>query len=50
MDRLGAPKGAHGVARHHACVIELTDIAAGALMLLTVALLAVMIWAGTHQH
>jgi hypothetical protein len=31
-------------------VLELTDIAAGALMLLTVALLAVMIWAGTHQH
>jgi hypothetical protein len=50
MDRLGAPKEAHGVAREYGCVIELTDIVAGALMLLTVALLAVMIWAGTHQH
>jgi hypothetical protein len=38
------------VARDHGRVIELTDILAGALMLLTVALLAVMIWAGTHQH
>jgi hypothetical protein len=50
MDRLGAPKGTQGVARDDGCVIELTDILAGALMLLTVALLAVMIWAGTHQH
>jgi hypothetical protein len=31
-------------------VVELTDILAGALMLVTVALLAAMIWAGTHQH
>jgi hypothetical protein len=50
MDRFDAPKGAHGIARHYACVVELTDILAGALMLVTVALLAVMIWAGTHQH
>jgi hypothetical protein len=31
-------------------VIELPDILAGALVLLTVALFAAMIWAGNHQH
>jgi hypothetical protein len=31
-------------------VIEFADIFAGALVLFTVALLAAMIWAGTHQH
>jgi len=31
-------------------VIELSDIFAAGLMLLTVALFAAMIWAGNHQH
>jgi hypothetical protein len=31
-------------------VIELSDIVAAALALLTVAVFAAMIWAGNHQH
>jgi hypothetical protein len=31
-------------------VIELPDIFAAALMILTVALFAAMIWAGNHSH
>lgn len=31
-------------------VIDLPDIFAAALLLLTVALFAAMIWAGNHQH
>ena len=31
-------------------VIDLPDIVAAALLLLTVALFAAMIWAGNHQH
>jgi len=31
-------------------VIELPSLLAGALVLLTVALFAAMIWAGNHQH
>ena len=31
-------------------VIDLPDILAAALTLLTVALFAAMIWAGNHQH
>jgi hypothetical protein len=50
MDRLPGRKAALWIRRDDAGVIEFADIVAGALMLLTVALLAVMIWAGTHQH
>jgi hypothetical protein len=38
------------LARNHARVIELSDVFAVAVMLLTVALFAAMIWAGNHQH
>jgi hypothetical protein len=31
-------------------VIDLPDVLAAALTLLTVAVFAVMIWAGNHQH
>jgi hypothetical protein len=31
-------------------MIELTDIVAASLALLTVAVFAAMIWAGQHQH
>jgi hypothetical protein len=31
-------------------VLDLPNIAAGVLVLLTVALFAAMIWAGNHQH
>jgi len=31
-------------------MIDLPDMFAGALVLLTVALFAAMIWAGNHQH
>lgn len=33
-----------------AVMIELTDVAAALLALLTVALFAAMIWAGHHSH
>jgi hypothetical protein len=36
--------------RNHGRVIDLPDVFAVALMLLTVALFAVMIWAGNHTH
>jgi hypothetical protein len=50
MNRFADPEPQHGPARDHARVIELSDVAAVALMLLTVALFSVMIWAGNHQH
>jgi hypothetical protein len=39
-----------GVARDHARVMELHDAFAAALVLLTVAVFAAMIWAGNHSH
>ena len=39
-----------GRATTMARVIDLPDIVAAALLLLTVALFAAMIWAGNHQH
>jgi hypothetical protein len=50
MARLGAAKAAQRLARNHACVIDLPNIFAVAVMVLTVALFAAMIWAGNHQH
>jgi hypothetical protein len=47
---LGDRKAAHRVTRHDARVIDLPDVFAGLLMLLTVALFAAMIWAGNHRH
>lgn len=40
-------KGARGIIRR---VIDLPDIFAASLALLTVAVFAAMIWAGNHQH
>jgi hypothetical protein len=39
-----------GVARDHGRVIELDDAFAAAVVLLTVAVFAAMIWAGNHSH
>jgi hypothetical protein len=39
-----------GVAGNHGRVIELHDAFAAALVLLTVAVFAAMIWAGNHSH
>jgi hypothetical protein len=44
------PKAPQRIRRHDGSVIELPDIFAVALMLLTVVLFAAMIWAGNHQH
>ena len=44
------PKAAHRRGRNHDSVIELPDIFAAALALLTFAVFAALIWAGNHQH
>ena len=43
-------KAPHGSARNHVSVIELPDIFAAALALLTFAVFAALVWAGNHQH
>jgi len=47
---LARPEILERPARDDACVIDLGDIFAVALMLLTVAVFATMIWAGNHRH
>jgi hypothetical protein len=47
---LGGAKAPQRLARNHARVIDLPNIFAVALVILTVALFAAMIWAGNHQH
>ena len=49
-ENFGRAEAPHGIGWLTGIVIELPDILAGALMLLTVALFAAMIWAGNHQH
>jgi hypothetical protein len=44
------PDAAQCLTRNHARVIDLPDIFAVAIMLLTGALFAAMIWAGNHRH
>jgi hypothetical protein len=48
--RFADAKAPQRITRNHARVIDLPDIFAVALTLLTVALFAAMIWAGNHQH
>jgi hypothetical protein len=43
-------KAAGRLARNHARVIDLPHVFAVALMILTIALFAAMIWAGNHEH
>ena len=49
-EAFGGAEVPHGSAWLTTSVIELPDIFAVALVLLTVALFAAMIWAGNHQH
>jgi hypothetical protein len=44
------PKTPHRSPRNHEPVIELPDIFAVALALLTFAVFAALVWAGNHQH
>jgi hypothetical protein len=44
------PKAAHRRGRNHDSVIELPDIFAAGLALLTFAVFAALVWAGNHQH
>jgi hypothetical protein len=48
--RLASHKGAQGVAWHPRVVIDFPNIIAVGLMLMVIAVFAVMIWAGSHQH
>ena len=50
MNVLAAPEIPQWRLRHDVFVIDLGDIFAAALMLLTVAVFATMIWAGNHRH
>jgi hypothetical protein len=44
------PEAPHRRGRNHVLVIDLPDIFAAALALLTFAVFAALIWAGNHQH
>ena len=50
MNVLAAREIPQWATRHDVSVIDLGDIFAAALMLLTVAIFASMIWAGSHRH
>ena len=48
--RFTRPKAPQGHGWDDVCVIEVPDIFAVALTLLTFAVFAALIWAGRHQH
>lgn len=50
MNVLAAPEIPQWTPRDDVCVIDLGEIFAAALMVLTVAVFATMIWAGSHRH